>query len=79
MNSMELIPIGIIHSPNKTKDQCPIQPLYGEGLEGKVEVFDRFAARLKAVETFSHIHLLYLFDQAGAIELVRDGKGTGFQ
>jgi tRNA-Thr(GGU) m(6)t(6)A37 methyltransferase TsaA len=68
---MELNPIGIIHSPHKTKDECPIQPLYSANAEGTVEVFQEYAAGLKDIETFSHIYLLYLFNRAGKIELMR--------
>jgi tRNA (adenine37-N6)-methyltransferase len=68
---MELNPIGIIHSPHKTKDECPIQPLYSANAEGRVEVFQEYAAGLKDIETFSHIYLLYLFNRAGKIELMR--------
>lgn len=68
---MKISPIGIIHSPYATKEQCPIQPLYAAEATGRVEVFDRYAAGLKDIETFSHIYLLYRFDRAGEVELVR--------
>lgn len=64
-------PIGIIHTPYKEKDECPIQPLYASGAMGSVEIFEKYAAGLKDIETFSHIYLLYLFDRAGKIELIR--------
>jgi len=68
---MELNPIGVIHSPHKTKDECPIQPVYSANAEGRVEVFEEYAAGLKDIETFSHLYLLYVFDRAGQVELVR--------
>lgn len=68
---MELVPIGIIHTPFNSKDECPIQPLYASDAVGRVEVYEQFAAGLKDIETFSHIYLLYQFDRAGAIELIR--------
>ena len=68
---MEIIPIGIIHSPYKTKEECPIQPAYSANAHGRVEVFEEYAAGLQDIETFSHLYLLYLFDRAGEIELVR--------
>lgn len=68
---MELRAIGVIHSPYVTKDACPIQPVYASEIRGTVEVFEEYAAGLKDVETFSHLYLLYLFDRAGQIELVR--------
>jgi tRNA-Thr(GGU) m(6)t(6)A37 methyltransferase TsaA len=69
---MMINPIGIIHTPFTTKEMCPIQPLYSSGAVGRVEVFNEYEAGLKDIETFSHIYLLYLFDRAGKIELVRE-------
>jgi tRNA (adenine37-N6)-methyltransferase len=63
--------IGIIHTQYKTKQDCPIQPLYASGVSGCVEVFEQYAEGLKDIELFSHIYLLYLFDRADAIKLVR--------
>ncbi len=64
-------PIGIIHSPYKTKEECPVQgktQLKGKGL---VLVDEEYEEGLKDIETFSHIILLYLFDRAGEILLTR--------
>lgn len=66
-----LEPIGIIHSPHRDKDQCPIQPLYASQVKGTVEVFDKYQDGLKDLESFSHIYLLYQFDRAGDIQLIR--------
>jgi tRNA-Thr(GGU) m(6)t(6)A37 methyltransferase TsaA len=63
--------IGVIRTPYQTKADCPIQPLYTSGMLGRVEVLAQYAEGLKDIETFSHLHLLYLFDRAGAISLVR--------
>ena len=68
---MKINPIGIIHTPYSTKEACPIQPLYSSEAVGSVEVFEEYEAGLKDIETFSHIYLLYLFDRAGEIKLVR--------
>jgi len=68
---MEINPIGIIYSPHKTKEQCPIQSAYSMEAEGRVEVYKEYTAGLKDIEMFSHIYLLYLFDRSGEIELVR--------
>jgi tRNA-Thr(GGU) m(6)t(6)A37 methyltransferase TsaA len=64
-------PIGIIHSPYTRKDECPIQPLHACGVTGSVEVFEKYQAGLKDIDTFSHIYLLYQFDRAGEIQLIR--------
>ena len=68
---MQIQPIGCIYTPHKTKEDCPIQPVYSAAAEGCVEVFEAFAPGLKDIETFSHIYLFYRFDRASEIRLVR--------
>lgn len=68
---MRIEPIGIIYTPYETKDECPIQPLYSPDSIGRVTVFEKYAAGLKDLETFSHVYLFYQFDRAGEIELIR--------
>ena len=68
---MKIEPIGIIHTPYESKNECPIQPIYAAAAIGRVEVFEGYAAGLKDVEGFSHVYLLYHLDRAGEIELVR--------
>lgn len=68
---MKISPIGIINSPHRTKEECPIQHVYSSGIEGKITVFEEYASGIKDIEMFSHIYLLYLFDRAGKIELIR--------
>jgi len=68
---MTLEPIGIIHSPHHNKDDCPIQPPYAATTIGTVEIFEKYQEGLKDIETFSHIYLLYQFDRAGEMQLIR--------
>lgn len=68
---MMIEPIGTIHTPYITKEECPIQPSYSSKSLGHVEVFRKYEAGLKDIETFSHLYLLYLFDRSGRIELER--------
>ncbi len=64
-------PIGIIHSPYKSKEECPIQGNVKPEGKGKIELFTEYEEGLETIETFSHIILFYIFDQAGEIKLVR--------
>jgi tRNA-Thr(GGU) m(6)t(6)A37 methyltransferase TsaA len=64
-------PIGIIHSPFRTKEEAPIQGAFQPDAEGTVEVFAEFAPALKDIETFSHLFLIYRFDRAGEVILSR--------
>lgn len=67
----EIKPIGIIHSPFSSKEDCPIQGGSAQGAKGRIEIFLEFEEGLKDIETFSHVILFYLFDRAGQIQLVR--------
>jgi tRNA-Thr(GGU) m(6)t(6)A37 methyltransferase TsaA len=68
---MEMEPIGIIHSPFKKKQDCPIQPIFAQNARGKIEIFKEYQDGLKDIDLFTHIYILYLFDRAGDIQLVR--------
>lgn len=70
-DSMIIKAIGSIHTLYKTKEECPIQPLYSPDFLERVEVFGENEQGLKDIETFSHIYLVYLFDRSGKIDLVR--------
>jgi tRNA (Thr-GGU) A37 N-methylase len=55
---MKITPIGIIHSPFREKDECPIQPTYSKNTSGSIEVFSEYEQGLRDVDTFSHIYIL---------------------
>ena len=63
--------IGIIHSPYKTKEQCPIQGVIEPEGKGEIEIFSEYEEGLCSIESFSHIILFYVFDKAGEILLSR--------
>ena len=64
-------PIGVIHTPFKTKNECPIQGRKHPDQQGIIEIFPNYQEGLQDVDMFSHIFILYLFDRAGEIQLVR--------
>jgi len=68
---IEMRPIGLIHSPYSGKEETPIQGAIRPDGEGRVEVFAEYVDGLKDIEGFSHLILLYLFDRAGSVQLVR--------
>jgi tRNA (adenine37-N6)-methyltransferase len=69
---MELSPIGVIRTPFRTKEECPIQPLYSVAAPGSIEVYEQYAEGLKDIETFSHLYLLYQFDRSGEVRMIRE-------
>ena len=67
----EIEQIGTIHSPYRTKDECPIQGNAKPKGKGQIELFPEYEEGLETIETFSHIMLFYIFDKAGEIKLSR--------
>jgi tRNA-Thr(GGU) m(6)t(6)A37 methyltransferase TsaA len=62
-------PIGVIHTPFKTRIGMPIQPRGAKGVPGWVEILPEYAAGLQDLEGFSHVILIYHFDQASETRL----------
>ena len=64
MEKIEYVPIGIIHSPFKTIEKMPIQPVGGSAIKGKIILFDEYISALQDLDGFSHVVLLYHFHKA---------------
>ncbi len=56
---MDLIPVGIVHSPARTTKDVP-----PEGMSGTVEVFPAYRPALSGIENHTHLILLGWFHQA---------------
>jgi tRNA (adenine37-N6)-methyltransferase len=69
--TISINPIGVIHSPHKTKESCPIQGAYFKEVSGEIEVFSKYSDGLKDIETFTHLIILYHFNMAGEVKMVR--------
>jgi tRNA (adenine37-N6)-methyltransferase len=65
MKRINIVQIGIIHSPFETPSQTPIQATTKDAsdVEGTVELFPEYEAGLKDIDGFSHIILVYCFDR----------------
>ena len=55
--------IGRIHTPFKTRDDCPKNSAQSDAL-GRVELDPRYLLGVKDLEQYSHIHLLYWMHEA---------------
>ncbi len=66
--SLILKPIGLIHSPYRSRKEAPRQGCKREEI-CRVEVFKEFAAGLKDIETFSHIILIYWLHESRGYSL----------
>ncbi|MCK4720017.1 tRNA (N6-threonylcarbamoyladenosine(37)-N6)-methyltransferase TrmO [bacterium] len=56
---MELIQIGIIHSPFKKGKGTPVQPKFSGDSEGVVEVYPEFEGGLDDIDGFERIWLIF--------------------
>ena len=62
---MDLKPIGVIHSPYKSRGEAPFQGrMVKDPPICEVEVFKEYSSGLKDVETFSHLILIYWLHEA---------------
>lgn len=60
---MELVPIGVIHSPYKERGEAPRQGRLSEN-EITLEILPQFAAGLEGIGRVSHLIVLYWGDRA---------------
>jgi len=68
-HSLELKPIGIIHSPYKNTGEAPYQGYKSEEIS-RIEVFKEFEEGLKDIEGFSHIIVIYWFHKSQGYHLL---------
>jgi len=68
-HSLELNPIGIIHSPYKNRSKTSYQGRKGEVIS-QIEVFKEFEEGLKDIEGFSHIIVIYWFHRSHGYHLL---------
>lgn len=60
---MKLVPIGIIHSPFKTKEEAPFQGRFSQETM-EIEIYPEYTVGLKDIEEASHLIVLYWSDRA---------------
>lgn len=62
--------IGIVHSEFKSKDHTPVQSVFSKS-EGTIEILPEYEQGLKDIEGFSHLILIYHFDQVKECTLLQ--------
>jgi tRNA-Thr(GGU) m(6)t(6)A37 methyltransferase TsaA len=67
--SLELNPIGIIHSPYKDRGEAPYQG-YRRKKISRIEVFKEFEEGLHDIQGFSHIVVIYWFHKSQGYHLL---------
>lgn len=73
--SLELKPIGVIHSPYHSRVEAPRQGCGREEIS-RVEVFKEFEEGLRGIEGFSHIILIYWFHKSLGYSLIVKSRGV---
>jgi len=68
-HSLELKPIGVIHSPFKNTGKAPYQGYKSEEIS-QIELFEEFEEGLKDIEGFSHILVIYWFHKSQGYHLL---------
>jgi tRNA-Thr(GGU) m(6)t(6)A37 methyltransferase TsaA len=63
LDPMELVPIGVIHSPYQERGQAPRQGRLSENII-TLEIHPQFAAALEGIARCSHLVVLYWGDRA---------------
>ena len=76
--SITFNPIGVIRSEHVVARQTPIQPAYAKGCKGQVELFPEYAEGLRDLDGFSHIYLIFYFNQAGPSATDRQAVSSGY-
>lgn len=61
---IELKPIGMIHSPYKTRHETPPQGWHRPEVISEIEVFKEYQDGLKDIGGFSHLHVFYWFHKS---------------
>lgn len=67
--SIQIVPIGVIHSPFKDPEGTPIQPSSSHNTPGTVELLPEFVEGLHDLEGFERIWLIYWFHRSRAPKL----------
>jgi tRNA-Thr(GGU) m(6)t(6)A37 methyltransferase TsaA len=66
---IEYHPIGVVHSPHESSQGAPIQPSRARGIEGEVQIDERYAEGLSDLDGFSHIILICHLHKASDFKL----------
>ena len=69
MSEVSFESIGTIHTPHKTQENMPIQPLSARGVKARVELNSELLDGLRELEAFSHVILIYYLHKSKGYDL----------
>jgi tRNA (adenine37-N6)-methyltransferase len=61
--------IGVVRSPHTDPAKAPVQPVFAQGVKGKVVLDPEYTEGLVDLDGFSHIYLFYLFHRTQKTKL----------
>lgn len=61
---MNYKPVGVVHSPLKSRSDAPRQAVYGEEIEARVEIFPEYREGIEGLDNHSHLFLICHFNQS---------------
>jgi len=67
--TLEFRPIGVIHSPYKTRTEAPYQGCNSEAI-GDIELYDDYEEGATDIDGFSHLLVVYWFHQSKGYSLL---------
>ena len=60
----QLRPIGYIRCKHNEAPATPIQPVHAQGCRTRAEILPEYEEGLRDLKGFSHIYIIYVFDEA---------------
>lgn len=69
MDQITVRPIGTIYTPYKEIKGIPIQGVFGDDVEARIELKDEYTDGLKDLDGFSHAILIYCFHRSQREEI----------
>lgn len=61
---MNYKPVGVVHSPLKSRRDAPGQAVYGEELEARVEIYPEYRKGIEGLDKHSHLFLICHFNRS---------------
>lgn len=69
--AIEIVPIGVIHTPFTVDDKLPRQGRFSENTEGYLEINSKYVDGLLDLDTFTHMILIFYFHESKGFRLVQ--------
>ncbi len=69
MQNIIITPVGKIHTPYKNIKDIPVQGIFGNNVEGYVELYNKYTDGLLDLDKFSHAILIYYFHRSSRVDI----------